>query len=123
MAEIRLAQHRKDLVAPPLQFRGRQRRLFRRRGVAGIFIHPVLFGGSPAYGFAFWFSTELVNYIAILPVMLTFPDLRSWMKEHRRRADWPSWRLEQVAPLAAFAGSLWLGTQLGEGCQGRHLLQ
>jgi diguanylate cyclase (GGDEF)-like protein len=82
-------------------------------GVAGIFIHPVLFGGSPAYGFAFWFSTELVNYIAILPVMLTFPDLRSWMKEHRRRADWPSWRLEQVAPLAAFAGSLWLGTQLG----------
>ncbi|KQV91460.1 hypothetical protein ASD15_02300 [Massilia sp. Root351] len=82
-------------------------------GVAGIFIHPVLFGGSPAYGFAFWFSTELVNYIAILPVMLTFPDLRVWMKAHRRRADWPSWRLEQVAPLAAFAGSLWLGTQLG----------
>ena len=82
-------------------------------GVAGIFIHPVLFGGSPAYGFAFWFSTELVNYIAILPVMLTFPDLRRWMKEHKRRADWPSWRLEQVAPLAAFAGSLWLGTQLG----------
>ena len=82
-------------------------------GVAGIFIHPVLFGGSPAYGFAFWFSTELVNYIAILPVMLTFPDLGRWMKEHKRRADWPSWRLEQLAPLAAFAGSLWLGTQLG----------
>jgi diguanylate cyclase (GGDEF)-like protein len=82
-------------------------------GVAGIFIHPVLFGGSPAYGFAFWFSTELVNYIAILPVMLTFPDLPRWMKEHKRRADWPGWRLEQLAPLAAFAGSLWLGTQLG----------
>lgn len=82
-------------------------------GVAGIFIHPVLFGGSRAYGFAFWFSTELVNYIAILPVMLTMPDLRRWMKDHKRRADWPGLRSEQLAPLAAFAGSLWLGTQLG----------
>lgn len=85
-------------------------------GVAGTVIHPVLFGGSAAYGFAFWFSTELVNYIAILPVMLTMPDWRRWLKDHRRRADWPSWRigqLEQLAPLAAFAGSLWLGTQLG----------
>ncbi|MEC5160586.1 MULTISPECIES: GGDEF domain-containing protein [unclassified Janthinobacterium] len=82
-------------------------------GAVGIFIHPVLFGGSPSHGFAFWFSTELVNYIAILPVMLTMPDVRRWLTEHKRRADWSSWRVEQLAPLAAFAASLWLGTQLG----------
>ncbi|SFU89693.1 GGDEF domain-containing protein [Pseudoduganella namucuonensis] len=82
-------------------------------GVSGIFVNPVLFGGSHAYGFAFWFCTELVSYIAILPVMLTLPDARRWLKDHRRRADWPQWRLEYLAPLAAFAGSLWLGTQLG----------
>ncbi len=82
-------------------------------GICGIFIHPVLFGGTPAYGFAFWFTTELVNYIAILPVMLTMPDLPRRLAGHKRRSDWPEWRIEQIAPLAAFAVSLWLGTQLG----------
>jgi diguanylate cyclase (GGDEF)-like protein len=82
-------------------------------GVGGIFIHPALFGGTPAYGFMFWFSTELVNYIAILPVLLTMPDLVRRMTGPRRRGDWRHWRLDHLAPLAAFAGSLWLGTQLG----------
>jgi diguanylate cyclase (GGDEF)-like protein len=82
-------------------------------GVGGLFIHPALFGGTRAYGFTFWFSTELVNYIAILPVLLTMPDLLRRMIGPRRRSDWRSWRAEQVAPLAAFAGSLWLETQLG----------
>jgi diguanylate cyclase (GGDEF)-like protein len=82
-------------------------------GVGGMVIHPALFGGTPAYGFMFWFSTELVNYIAILPVLLTMPDLLRRMIGPRRRSDWSSWRAGQVAPLAAFAGSLWLGTQLG----------
>jgi diguanylate cyclase (GGDEF)-like protein len=82
-------------------------------GVGGIFIHPALFGGTPAYGFMFWFSTELVNYIAILPVLLTMPDLVRRMARPRRRGDWHHWRLDQLAPLAAFAASLWLGTRLG----------
>ncbi|MES2265043.1 MAG: diguanylate cyclase [Pseudomonadota bacterium] len=82
-------------------------------GVSGIFIHPILFGGSAAYGFAFWFCTELVSYIGILPVLLTMPNMQRWIRAHRRRADWPNWRPDQFAPLAAFAGSLWLGTVLG----------
>ncbi|MEJ7806229.1 MAG: diguanylate cyclase [Telluria sp.] len=82
-------------------------------GVGGIFMHPLMFGGSATHGFAFWFSTELVNYIAILPVMLTMPDVARWLADHKRRSDWPSLRVDQLAPLAAFAASLWLGTQLG----------
>ncbi|HEX8603564.1 MAG TPA: diguanylate cyclase [Pseudoduganella sp.] len=82
-------------------------------GVAGFFIHPRLYGGTPAQGFAFWFSTELVNYIAMLPVMLTMPTLSRWLAGYKRRSDWASWRVAEIAPLAAFAASLWLGTQLG----------
>ncbi len=82
-------------------------------GLFGIAVHPVLFGGSPAYGFAFWFCTELVSYIGILPVLLTMPDVRRWVRDHRRRADWPSLRPELFAPLLAFAVSLWLGVHWG----------
>ena len=82
-------------------------------GVGGMVIHPALFGGTPAYGFMFWFSTELVNYIAILPVLLTMPDLLRRLVGPRRRSDWRALRPEQAAPLAAFVGSLWLETQLG----------
>ncbi len=82
-------------------------------GVGGIVIHPALFGGTRAYGFLFWFSTELVNYIAILPVLLTMPDLVRRLAGRTRRGDEPGWRLAHLAPLAAFGGSLWLETQLG----------
>jgi diguanylate cyclase (GGDEF)-like protein len=82
-------------------------------GVGGTVIHPVLFGGTRAYGFLFWFSTELVNTIAILPVLLTMPDLARRLARRGRRGDAPAWRSGHLAPLAAFAGSLWLETQLG----------
>lgn len=82
-------------------------------GVGGIFMHPIMFGGGALHGFAFWFTTELVNYIAILPVMLTMPSVTRWLADHKRRSDWPAMRLDQMAPLAAFGASLWLGTQLG----------
>jgi len=82
-------------------------------GVAGFLIHPRLYGGTPAQGFAFWFSTELVNYIAMLPVMLTMPAMPRVLARYKRRSDWPSWRVQDIAPVAAFAASLWAGTQLG----------
>ncbi|GAB2849735.1 GGDEF domain-containing protein [Pseudoduganella ginsengisoli] len=82
-------------------------------GTSGIFVHPILFGGSPAYGFAFWFCTELVSYMGILPVLLTMPNVKRWLKDHRRRADWPSFRLDLLAPLLAFAVSLGLGVHWG----------
>jgi diguanylate cyclase (GGDEF)-like protein len=42
-------------------------------GMAGALINPILFGGSMLDGWIFWAVTELVNYIAILPVVLTMP--------------------------------------------------
>ncbi len=82
-------------------------------GVGGTVIHPALFGGTRAYGFLFWFSTELVNYIAILPVLLAMPDLARRLAGRTRRGDASGRRFGDLAPLAAFAGSLWLETQLG----------
>ena len=82
-------------------------------GLGGTVIHPALFGGTRAYGFMFWFSTELVNYIAILPVLLTMPDMLRRLAGRTRRDDRLHPRIEHLAPLAAFAGSLWLETQLG----------
>lgn len=42
-------------------------------GVVGMFVGAYFFGLSHMAGFFFWMTTELVNYIAILPVMLTMP--------------------------------------------------
>jgi diguanylate cyclase (GGDEF)-like protein len=43
--------------------------------------------------------------------MLTMPDLSHPLARRKRRSDRPG--VEQLAPLAAFVGSLWLGTELG----------
>lgn len=45
-------------------------------GVVGAMINPVLYGGTLRDGWVTWTVTELVNYIAILPVILTLPTSR-----------------------------------------------
>lgn len=45
--------------------------------VVGSIANPVLFNGGVLEGAVFWFVTEFVNYIALLPVMLTLP-LAGW---------------------------------------------
>ncbi len=45
-------------------------------GIVGTVANPVLFGGSAIGGLAFWFVTELVNYMAVLPVVLAMPTFR-----------------------------------------------
>ncbi|MFQ2542843.1 diguanylate cyclase [Aeromonas caviae] len=42
-------------------------------GVVGAIINPILSLGPPLYGLGFWFASELVNYMTILPVLLTLP--------------------------------------------------
>lgn len=42
-------------------------------GAVGTIANPVLFHRSAWHGMEFWFATELVHYLAILPVLLTFP--------------------------------------------------
>lgn len=39
-------------------------------GVGGGIANPILFHGNVISGWTFWFATELVNYITILPVVL-----------------------------------------------------
>ncbi len=46
-------------------------------GVVGAIVNPVLFGRGSINGSLFWFATEFINYVAILPVILTWPpDIR-----------------------------------------------
>ncbi|MGE4323161.1 MAG: diguanylate cyclase [Sphingobium sp.] len=42
-------------------------------GLAGMMTNPLVFGGSWKEGFFFWSATELANYMAFLPVLLTWP--------------------------------------------------
>ena len=53
-------------------------------GLAGIAIHPLIFGGGWTEGFFFWSTTELVNYIALLPMVLTMPAI-GWPKRDSRK--------------------------------------
>ena len=46
-------------------------------GLMGMFIYPFWFNGTAQEGLIYWFVTELVNYIAFLPVILTAPRLAS----------------------------------------------
>lgn len=42
-------------------------------GVVGSIVNPILFGGGSISGSLFWFATEFVNYVVILPVILSWP--------------------------------------------------
>lgn len=81
-------------------------------GIAGGFINPVLFDGTALMGLIFWFVTEFVNYIAILPVILTLPDLNASTFQNWRNPD-RRVLLARAPPLlaliAACIGSLWIG--------------
>lgn len=69
-------------------------------GVGGMLINPVLFGDRAWEGFFLWAATDLVHYVALLPMFLTMPDLGSL--HFSRRSSRPgnfAW-MEIVAPLA-----------------------
>lgn len=42
-------------------------------GAVGGIANPLLFNGGVIEGWTFWFVTESMNYITILPIILTFP--------------------------------------------------
>ncbi len=44
-------------------------------GIVGGLANPVLFGRGVVAGWTFWFATEFVNYVAILPVILSAPQI------------------------------------------------
>src|SRR5690606_3472653 len=41
--------------------------------LGGALAHPLLFDGDPLQGWVFWQVTESVNYISLLPVLLSAP--------------------------------------------------
>lgn len=73
---------------------------------------PVLFGRSFSTGSMFWFTTELCNYILVLPVMLAAPRGFSWpaafnILRMRYSGIW------QIAPLAALCLSIAASIAIG----------
>ncbi|WP_196221824.1 GGDEF domain-containing protein [Sphingobium sp. CAP-1] len=76
-------------------------------GIGGVFANPLLFGASARSGLQFWFVTELANYLAVLPLILSAPNPFS-----RQSAwHWPS--PLQWGPFAALCLSCLAGTRIG----------
>jgi len=78
--------------------------------VVGAGAAPVFFGRNLLSGAAFWFTTELVNSIIVVPVILTAPrrsQLALWLQ--RLEAEPAGFNLRRAAPFAALAVSLFAG--------------
>lgn len=73
-------------------------------GIGGMFMNPLLFGGSWQEGFSFWAVTELMNYSAFLPVVLTLPDMKAAVFRKATVSRQHSVR-KGVLPLVALAAS------------------
>lgn len=82
-------------------------------GVFGAMTDTSLSNAGPIKGWAFWFINELVNLMAILPVMLSLPDL-SGFRLNRRRA-FKTYRIQpdNIFPLCALLVSFALGILIG----------
>lgn len=79
-------------------------------GVIGALANPMLFGGTGSDGLIFWWATEVVNYIAFLPVVLSAPSLA---RLRRRRRTGLSIRKTDLLPAGAVALSCALAFEVG----------
>lgn len=70
-------------------------------GCVGAFANKILFERGMIGGFFWWFVTEFVNYVAIVPVILTIPH-GFRLRGERRRLRIPSPSLTRLAPVLAF---------------------
>lgn len=79
-------------------------------GLIGTVADPLLFGGKPLDALLYWSATELVNYVAFLPMILTFPDHAGhrFSEALRERPSIPS-----LLPLVALVGTAIAGTAIG----------
>lgn len=81
-------------------------------GLTGAFINPLLFGGGVLEGFGKWFVGEFVNFIAIVPVILTIPD-RLWFATERRKFASPESGLAALMPVGALLASVLISLLVG----------
>lgn len=79
-------------------------------GMMGGIANPMLFGGGVLDGWTFWFATELVNYVTILPVILSAPALSGL---RRRLASAPAPRNVDIPPAAALIVSFAVAAVIG----------
>ena len=106
---------------PPvlLAFRRRQSMLYVLGGctlaalvstLVGMWAGPVLFANSLGNSAALWFSSEIMNNVLILPLVLSFPD-RRWADPQPQlltRFNWP-----QLAPLLCLVVSEFAAYKVG----------
>ncbi len=80
--------------------------------IVGAGMAPLLFGRPVSTGFIFWFTTELSNYVLVLPVILAAPSVSPWRRLpaflNKLRSD-PN----QVAPLGALCLSIAISIAIG----------
>jgi diguanylate cyclase (GGDEF)-like protein len=69
-------------------------------GLIGIVANPILFDRIPISSWSVWMATELVNYIAILPVVLTLP-MKWWRRLIDRRRSTRLLRFDPSAMIPA----------------------
>lgn len=73
----------------------------------------LLFGRDITDGMAFWFVSELVNNLVVLPVILTFPGTGTLMRQWRNPLAANLATLLHAAPAAALAASVGVGIVVG----------
>lgn len=72
-------------------------------GAIGALANPLLFDGGVLEGWAFWFATELVNYVTFLPVILSLPNGSQQEIRLERLRDALTWK--ESGPALAVIGS------------------
>ncbi|MFZ6732303.1 diguanylate cyclase [Undibacterium sp. Ji42W] len=82
-------------------------------GVLGNMTDPILSNANPLKGWAFWFVNELVNLMAVLPVMLSLPDLSGFRLNRRRAFKTDHIRIGKILPISALLMSFSLGIIIG----------
>ncbi|TYC67832.1 diguanylate cyclase [Stappia sp. BW2] len=80
-------------------------------GIVGGIANPILFGGSILPGWIYWSTTELVNYISVLPVVLSAPKLEGTQRDISEQIGRLS--QEKRAPLVLLLASCVAGALVG----------
>ena len=81
--------------------------------VIGAIAGPALFDTDPTVAAAFWFATELVNHLLVLPLLLTLPD-PVWWRKSGDRARVLLARPWQLAPAASLLISMVVAMWIGD---------
>ncbi|PXX46926.1 GGDEF domain-containing protein [Undibacterium pigrum] len=82
-------------------------------GVVGVIADPILSNANPLKNWAFWSVIELANLMAVLPVMLSLPDLSGLRLDRRRAFKTEHFHVSKILPVCALLISLALGIIVG----------